>query len=331
MNNESNIKKENELKQKFLDIEKTCADDKIKTVKNRQLLIHHGQMLWESLDSVDAAKRRIRDIIKRTNYTFWSILIMNWILIFIGVVMFVVALYSAAGLRRLDIAALLSITGFGDIYTVFKFSMNRVQRSLGDQVHVQTAFYGYMKQIMKFDEHFKSGAKINDIKKINEEIRKATSYSMELIQNFTEIGKPLKKEPWETRFPVRYEKLNFPSKVYVDEKITASGTLRNVGDKPIHLTSIVIAVRPPFGTPSGGPFRFDFQIDPARTLKPGKSYTITNTKCIEDSTRDTGKKEKIPKKYLGKDWVAFMTCQTEDGYWHDDPNKTWFEVSKKRQ
>ena len=269
----------------------------------------------------------LKSVQDRIKWTFWSILLMNWILIGIGVVMFGAALFSAFWLQRWDITGVLSLTGFGDIFTVFKFSMNRVQRSLGDQVHVQTAFSGYMKQIMKF----KSGANINDIKMINEEIRKATLYSMELIQNFTEIGKPLKKEPWIVRFPIRYEKLNFPLKVYVGEKITASGTLRNVGDKPIHLTSIVMAVRPPLGTPGGGPFRFDFHTDPARTLKPGGSYTITKTKCIEDSARDIGKKEEIPEKYLGKDWFAFMTCQTEDGYWHDDPNKTWFEVLKKRQ
>lgn len=293
MNYESSIQKENKSKQ------------------NRGFLAHHN------------------GLIKRINVTFWSILIMNWILIGIGVIMFGAALYGALGLRRIDVAALLSVTGFGDIAAVFKYSINRVQRSLGDQVQVQTACYGYEKQIMKLVEHFDSNGNIAQVKAMNEEIRKATLFSMELIQNFTEIGKPLRKEPWISRFPIRYERLNFPSEVYVGEKITASGAFRNVGDKPINLTSIVIAVRPPFGTPSGGPFRFDFHIDPARTLKPGESYTITKTKCIEDSARDEGTKVKIPEKYLGEDWVAFMTCQTEDGHWHDDPNKTWFAVLKR--
>jgi len=273
-------------------------------------------------------EQKFQEITTRINLTFKSILYINWILVLMGVAMFLAALYSAAGLLRWDITAVLSVTGFGDIFAVFKFTMNRLQRSLGDQVHVEIAAHGYIEQIKKIDKHFETNANIN-LEAINKEIRKAAFDSMELIQNFTEIGKPLKKKPWISRFPIRYEKLNFPSEVCVGKMITASGTLRNEGNEPINLTSIVIAVRPPFGTPSGGPFRFDFQIDPGRTLKPGESYTIKNTKCIEDSAREQGKKEDIPEKYLGNDWMVFMTCQTEDGYWHDDPNKISFGVVKK--
>lgn len=334
MNNKSNNDKDNELKQKLLDIEKTCTNDKMGTAKNRQLLVHHGQMLWESVDSVDAAKKNIKGIIDRTNCTFRTILIMNWILIAIGVSMFVAALYSAVGLQRWDITGVLSLTGFGDIFTVFKFSMNRVQRSLGDQVHVQTASYGYMKQIMKFDEHFESGAKMDEIKLINAEIRKATLSSMELIRDFTEIGKPLKKESWmrarERAYHLRYGKLEFPSRVYEGETITALGTIRNTGDEPITLTSIVIAVRPPHGTVNSGPFDFDFGIFPGHTLDPGESYKVTRDKCIEDSARHKGK-EKIKEEYFGSGWFAFIACQTEDGEWHNDPNKTFFKVLKKKQ
>ena len=335
MNNKSNNDKDNELKRKLLDIEKTCTNDKTGTAKNRQLLMHHGQMLWESVDSIDAAKKNIEHIIDRTNLTFHTILIMNWILIAIGVSMFVAALYSAVGLQRWDITGVLSLTGFGDIYTVFKFSMNRVQRSLGDQVHVQTASYGYMKQIMKFDEHFKSDAEMDEIKMINAEIRKATLFSMELIRDFTEIGKPLKKESWmrarERAYHLRYGKLDFPSKVYVGQTITASGTIRNTGDEPINLKSIVIAVRPPFGTVNSGPFMFDFWIFPAHTLDPGESHPVTKIKCIRDSARREGEKEKIKEEYFGPGWFAFIACQTEDGEWHNDPNKTFFELLKKKQ
>jgi len=280
-----------------------------------------------------------KDFERRINLTFKSILYINWILVVMGVIMFSAAIASAVGLLRLDIALLLSVTGFGDIYTVFKFAMNRLQRNLGDQVQVQTACDGYTKQIERIG-NFKSDAELTDIKTVNDEIRKTASYSMELIQNFTEIGKPIEKEPWISSFPIRYEEFLFPSEVKVGDEITASGTLRNVGDKPnrlnsivkrqkpIRLTSIVIAVRPPYGTPSGGPFRFDFKIDPARVLKPGESYTIKHTKRIDDNVK-SGTKEDIPDRYFDEDWAAFMTCQTEDGFWHDDPNKTSFRVLKK--
>jgi hypothetical protein len=277
----------------------------------------------------DGLEQKFQDIQRRISWTFYSILIINWILVGMGAAMFMVALYSAVGLLRLDITALLSATGFGNILAVFKFSMNRVQRSLGDQVQVEIASYGYIEQIKKVDEHLESNAEISNIKAINEEIRKATFDSMELIQNFTEIGKPLKKKPWISRFPIRYV-LCFPDEVYIGKEITATGTLRNVGDEPIELTSIVIAIRPPFGTPSGGPFRFDFLIAEPHTLSPGESFTVTETKRIEDSAIKRGKREEIPEKYLGEDWVAFLTCQTDDGNWHDAPNKRWFKVIKEK-
>jgi hypothetical protein len=255
-----------------------------------------------------------------------------------GMVMFAAAVVSAVGLLRLDIAALLSLTGFGNIYAVFKFSMNRLQRNLGDQVQVETSCDGYHEQI-EIIKKSNLNTNFGDFKSINDEVRKAVSYSMEMIQNFTEIGKPTEEEPWISVFPIKYEEFLFPSEVTIGEVITAQGTLRNVGDKPnaltsivkskkpIRLTSIVIAVRPPYGTPSGGPFRFDFKIDPAHTLKPGESYTIKYSKRIEANAK-SGATEVIPDRYLDEDWVAFMTCQTEDGYWHDDPNKTSFRVKK---
>jgi len=130
--------------------------------------------------TLDPELKSVQDSIK---WTFWSILLMNWILIGIGVVMFGAALYSALWLQRWDITSVLALTGFGDILTVFKFSMNRVQRCLGDQVQVHTAAHGQLKQ-MDIVEKLGSNANvtIDDIKRINEEIRRATLYSMELIQ-----------------------------------------------------------------------------------------------------------------------------------------------------
>jgi len=285
----------------------------------------------ESVIKKEKERQKFLDgyLLKKMNYTFWAILCITFILVALGVAIVGVALYSAVVLGKLDIVtAALSALGIGDIFGIFKFSMDRLQRSLGDQVHVETASDAYLEQIRKIDDYSKSNANINDVDKISEEIRKAALNSMKLVQSFTEIGKPVKKA-WISAFPIRYEKLTFPKEVYLGEKFSASGTLRNEGDEPIRLTSMVIAVRPPFGTPSGGPFKYDFIIAPARTLKPSESYTIGITKCIEDSARELGTKEEIPEKYLDEDWYAFMTCQTEDGYWHDDPNKIWFKVKKR--
>jgi hypothetical protein len=315
-----------ELEHGFLDVDKTISADQLEGAKRRQLAYHHGQMLQRSLDAVDTAKQRTGDIIKKTNQTFWSITAICWLLIGMGLVMFIAAVYSAIFQARWDIPAVLSLTGFGNILAVYKFVMNRLQRSLGDKVQVQNAFDGYMKQIMQFDVHFISNAKIEDVKEINAEIREATLNSMELIQNYTEIGKPLKKEPWLSDFPITYEKLTFPSLVYVGKEITVTGTLRNKGNKPVTLKSVVIAVRPPNGTPSGGPFNYDFDIAPGRILKPNEACVIQKTKCIEENERDSRKKQVIPDVEFGKAWYAFMTCQTEDDFWHDDPNKTFFEL-----
>ena len=279
----------------------------------------------------------LKSVQDRIKWTFWSILLMNWILIGIGVVMFGAALFSAFWLQRWDITGVLSLTGFGDIFTVFKFSMNRVQRCLGDQVQVITAAGGQLEQ-MKFVKRLGSDADvtIDNIERINEEIRRATLYSMELIQDFTKIAEPLKEKPWIRALPIRYTKLKINGKeidkeftVHVGKKITLSGSLRNVSNKRIKINTIVLAVRPPFGTPDGGPFRFDFAIDEkAKTLKPRQSVSIENTKPIEQNVKNPDLTEEIRAEWLRKDWYAFMTCQTEDGCWHDDHNKYWFELKK---
>ena len=78
--------------------------------------------------------------------------------------------------------------------------MDRVQRSLGDQVQVETACAGHLKQ-MDFVKDPVNGLgsipkiTIDHIERINEEIRRATLYSMELIQDFTKIAEPLKEKP----------------------------------------------------------------------------------------------------------------------------------------
>jgi len=279
----------------------------------------------------------LKETLKRIKYTFWSILIFNYVLVSMGVAAFVMAVYSAAG-GEFGVAAVFSALGTVDVISVFKFSMDRVQRSLGDQVQVETAKSGHMKQ-MVFVKELESKPNVPTIKaieRINEEIRRATLYTMELIQDFTKIAEPLKEKPWIRALPVRYGRLKKNGKeieeeftVSVSKKITLSGTLRNVSNKGIKIDTIVIAVRPPGGTPDGGPFRFDFAIrEKAVTLKPKQSFTIENTKTIEQNMKDKKKTEKIKDEWYDKDWYAFMTCQTEDGCWHDDHNKYWFELKK---
>lgn len=283
---------------------------------------------------LDAELKSVQDNIK---WTFRSILLMNWILIGIGVVMFGAALYSALWLQRWDITSVLALTGFGDILTVFKFSMNRVQRCLGDQVQVQTAVDGQLKQmyiIKKLGSN--ANVTIDDIKKINEEIRRATLYSMELIQDFTKIAEPIKEKPWIRVLPIRYGRLklngNYIYKEFTVIKgkpITLSGTIINNSNKEIKLSKIVIAIRPPGGTPDGGPWRFDFffKEDPT-IIKPKESVEMTYTKVIEKNMRTKGI-EPISNEWFTKDWYVFMTCQTEeDGCWHDDHNTYWFELKK---
>lgn len=283
---------------------------------------------------LEAELKSVQDSIK---WTFRSILLMNWILIGIGVVMFGAAVYSALWLQRWDITSVLALTGFGDILTVFKFSMNRVQRCLGDQVQVYTAAHGQLKQ-MYIIEKLGSNANvtINDIKRINEEIRRATLYSMELIQDFTKIAEPIKEKPWIRALPIRYGPLKLNGKPIIKEftvikgkPITLSGTIINVSNKEIKLNKTVIAIRPPGGTPDGGPWRFDFFFNEDPTIiKPKKSVEMTYTKVIEYNMRTKGI-EPIPKEWFTKDWYVFMTCQTEeDRCWHDDHNTYWFELKK---
>lgn len=304
-------------------------DSTEKSAQMTKQAIQHGIMLVEINKSVQEANRRFDGIINRVRITFWSILLMNWILIGMGVALFGGAFYSALG-GKFEVASVLSATGVVDILSVFVFAMNRVQTSLGDQVQIQLASNAYMKQILNFDEHFKFELGIEQIENVNSEIRKITLNTMELIQNFTKIGRESSKEPWINLFPIRFGKLDFPEHVYEGTPIVMSGVLKNDSDMPVTLTHIVIAVRPPLGTPVGGPFNFDFAVLPGRVVNSRESVTIkSDPKAIEVNIREGNIKQVIPDEYIGKEWYAFMTCQTEDGYWHDDPNKSPFVVYRK--
>jgi hypothetical protein len=311
------------------DLTKGFSVDEFEARRRYQETVQHSKMLTKICESIKLSDSQFEDIINRIRVTFWSILLMNWILIGLAVVMFAGAIYAAFG-GQFVVTGVLTLTGFGDILSVFIFSMNRVQTNLGDQVQVQIAYNGFIKQLLNFDEHFKFDLTEDEIEKINQEIRKSTFNSMGLIQKFTKIGTASSKEPWINPFPIRYGKLEIPSEVNVGTSITISGTLKNEGDKPVTLTSIVIAVRPPLGTPTGGPFTYDFTVQPGQTINPNKSIAISNSKAIEASWDSTKTNPAIPQEYLDKEWYAFMTCQTEDGNWHDDPSKYTFTVRNKK-
>lgn len=279
-----------------------------------------------------------QDFSQKINRTFDAILKFNWILVSLGVAAFIVAIISAF----LDLAlqtVVFGALGTADVISLFKFSMDRVQRSLGDQVQVERVKKGIEKEI-EFIERLKSNNSITleEVKKINREIRRSTLNSMELIQSYTKIAEPLNPEPWLRTLPIRYSNLQLDNSemkgkvsVTVGKPFKLSGSIRNASlTKTVNITAIVIAIRPPGGTPDGGPFRFDFYIEKKkRKLLPLQSVSIGGEKTIEASARVKDKKEDIlPEWYNREDWYAFMTCQTEDGCWNDDHNKYWFEVVK---
>jgi hypothetical protein len=282
-------------------------------------------------------KEAMQYFFDKVSWTFKSILIFNWILVSMGVVSFALAIIAALG-RAVDLTLLFGVLGTADVITLFKFSMDRVQRCLGDQVQVVQVIRGLDKEI-EFIEKLRSkpNATINEIKEANKEIRKSTLNSMKLIQSFTKIAEPLNPEPWIRALPIRYGKLKlngseideeFP--VTLGKPITLSGSIKNVSSKIVKITCIVIAIRPPGGTPDGGPFRLDFYIDRKKhRLIPYQSLKIGGKAKSIETNAGTGEMEKIYPEWLNrKDWYAFMTCQTEDGCWHDDHNKYWFEVLK---
>jgi hypothetical protein len=284
----------------------------------------------------DEESKDLKAVYEKINLTFKSILIFNWILVSMGIAAFIVAIISAF-VREIALTALFGALGTADVISLFKFSMDRVQRSLGDQVQIVQANRGLDKEI-KFIEQVKPGqtGKIDEVRKIIEEIRTSTLNSMQLIQSFTKIAEPLNPEPWIRALPIRYGKLQYNGSdtdggftVTKGKEFTLSGSLKNVSNKIVKINAIVIAVRPPGGTPDGGPFRFDFYSDDkSHKLIPHQSLTIDGVKKSIDTNMKTKQTEEIRPEWYRKDWYAFMTCQTEDGCWHDDHNKYWFEVKK---
>jgi hypothetical protein len=276
---------------------------------------------------------------EKISWTFKSILMFNWILVMMGVAAFIVAIISAF-VGTIEATVVFGALGTADVISLFKFSMDRVQRCLGDQVQVEQVKKGLATEI-EFIEQLKSNSKpgdIDEVKKINREVRRSTLNSMELIQSFTKIAEPLNPEPWIRTLPIRYSNLQLDNSemkgkvsVTAGKSFRLSGSLKNASlTKTVNITAIVIAIRPPGGTPDGGPFRFDFYIEKKkRKLLPLQSVSIGAEKTIEASARVKGKTEDIlPEWYNREDWYAFMTCQTEDGCWNDDHNKYWFEVVK---
>src|SRR5579884_3760952 len=103
------------------------------------------------------------------------------------------------------------------------------------------------------------------------------------------------------------------SSVMLGRSLSVTATLKNAGTANIALKDIAIAGRPPGGTNAGGPFD-NFGPQPANvTLAPGQSYSTVQTGTFS-ATDPTGA------------WYCYLTYQTVDGAWHDDPTDGHFTV-----
>ena len=99
------------------------------------------------------------------------------------------------------------------------------------------------------------------------------------------------------------------------ESLVGTATVWNPGKTAISLHDIVLAGRPPHGTNAGGPFD-DFGGTGPITLKPGQHLTIREARKFSASD---------PKGV----WRTYVTYQTPDGLWHDDPHVATFQVVTK--
>ena len=114
-----------------------------------------------------------------------------------------------------------------------------------------------------------ASADIQNTKKLNEEIRRATLHALNLVKNFTEIAKPFDVKPWLKQLPIDFKHLIISEEknccgdplVTIGKEIAMQCAIKNASRRIITLNEIMIAVRPPGGTPDGGPFRFDFLVD----------------------------------------------------------------------
>jgi hypothetical protein len=95
-------------------------------------------------------------------------------------------------------------------------------------------------------------------------------------------------------------------------QLTGSATIKNQGTASVTVQNAVLASRPPGGTNRGGPYDDFGSVGPI-TLAGGQSLTITKTRAF--TTADP----------LGS-WYGFVTYQTPDGVWHDDPHDATFAV-----
>lgn len=289
----------------------------------------------KKLEKSGGFKTEIEEIKDQLIKTFNSILAFNWILVSMGVVAFALAAYDAVG-GKVDLAGLFGALGTADVISLFKFAMDRAQRNLGDQVQLVQVNNGHMLQMDALKKLAQNTKNIQELEGVDAEIRKATLNSMQLTQDFTKIAEPVDRKPWLRVFPIRYgelqlNKVDFPrgTPLVEDEPIALSCDLYNTSRKLVKVTAIAIAIRPPGGTPDGGPFRFDFYVDKkTHSLGPHRHHVVSCTKKLLSGSGKLSERIVIDEKLYGKDWYAFVTCQTEDGCWQDDHNKYWFELKK---
>ena len=193
-------------------------------------------------------------------------------------------------------------------------------------------FYAHLCEGRDIDFSFKLASNVRELLNLNQ---KDKPKIFPENRDFSQISfspqkrqKP-KKLSWDKEaLALRYVKPDFPNEVYEGNPIRITGTITNAGNVAIPLNSVVIAVRPPGGTVTDGPFTFDFTVKPSCVIGPGKTVSFSEEKAIETKIRNNTPQE-IPNRYIDNEWFGFMACQTEDGVWHNDTSKSPFVVKRK--
>jgi hypothetical protein len=100
------------------------------------------------------------------------------------------------------------------------------------------------------------------------------------------------------------------------QSMTGNVTVQNLDPVTVTLQDIVIAGRPPGGTNNGGPF-LDFGHTGQVILAPYQVITLQQTRQFTLSDPSGA-------------WYSYMTYETVDNIWHDDPHDLHFMVDSQQ-
>lgn len=94
------------------------------------------------------------------------------------------------------------------------------------------------------------------------------------------------------------------------ESLAATILWANPSAVPIAVTEVTLAVRPPGGTHSGGPFLNLVPTIPSATVQPGATLTLSASRLFVASDA------------LGR-WEGYSTYRDSNGAWHDGPSASF--------